>query len=102
MGHGQYVPATTSNACGTALQQFNNQYGTLNLVGILLIFLPLLVGLFYGAPLVAREVEHGTHRLVWTQGISRRHWALVKFGFVGGLALTAAVIYGLGDRKSVV
>jgi plasmid stabilization system protein ParE len=45
-------------------------------VAILFVVLPLLVGLFYGAPLVAREIEYGTHRFVWTQGVSRRHWAL--------------------------
>src|SRR6266487_6585046 len=56
----------------------------------------VLVGLFWGAPLVAREIEHGTHRLVWTQGVSRQHWALVKFGLVGTATLSAAVVYGLG------
>jgi hypothetical protein len=40
---------------------------------------------------VAREIEHGTHRLVWTQGTSRLRWAATKFGLVsiGVLALTA-------------
>ncbi|HEX6686929.1 MAG TPA: hypothetical protein VF062_29460 [Candidatus Limnocylindrales bacterium] len=44
----------------------------------------------------------GTAQLVpvettaWTQGISRRRWALVKFGLVGGTILTASVVYGLG------
>jgi hypothetical protein len=82
--------------CNTAVKQFINQYGTLRIAGVLFLALPLLVGLFWGAPLVAREVEHGTHRLVWTQGVSRQRWALVKFGFVGAAALTTAVIYGLG------
>jgi len=34
--------------------------------------------LFIGAPLLAREFEHGTFRLAWTQGISRRRWLLSK------------------------
>jgi hypothetical protein len=96
LGHTQFVQASYSEACNTASNQFTNQYGRLALVGILFVFLPLLVGLFWGAPLVAREVEHGTHRLVWTQGISRRRWALVKFGLVGTATLTVAVVYGLG------
>jgi ABC-type transport system involved in multi-copper enzyme maturation permease subunit len=83
-------------ACAAALDQFSNQYGTLFIVGVLFLIAPLLVGLFWGAPLIAREVEHGTHRLVWTQGISRQHWALVKFGFVGAATLAAAAVYGLG------
>jgi hypothetical protein len=96
LGQTQFVQASYSQACNTAFKQFNNQYGTLATVGILFVFLPLLVGLFWGAPLVAREIEHGTHRLVWTQGVSRRHWALVKFGLVATATLTAAIIYGLG------
>jgi ABC-type transport system involved in multi-copper enzyme maturation permease subunit len=83
-------------ACGPAFRQFNSQYSTLGTVGVLFLVLPLLVGLFWGAPLVAREVEQGTHRLVWTQGISRRRWALVKFGFVGAATLAMSVLYGLG------
>jgi hypothetical protein len=63
---------------------------------LLFLILPLLVGLFWGAPLVAREVEHGTHRLVWTQGVNRRQWAQVKFAFVGGFAILASIAYGLG------
>ena len=55
------------------------------------LLLPMLVGIFWGAPLVAREIEHGTHRLVWTQGTSRLRWAATKFGLVsiGVLAMTA-------------
>jgi hypothetical protein len=55
----------------------------------------LLAGLFWGAPLIAREVEHGTHRLVWTQGVSRLRWALVKFGLVGAGVVVAAACYAL-------
>ncbi|GLI02627.1 ABC transporter permease subunit [Phytohabitans aurantiacus] len=85
-----------SNTCMRALDAFNDQYGTLTFAGVLLLVLPLLVGLFWGAPLVARETEQGTHRLVWTQGISRRRWALVKVAAVGGFTLAVAVVYGLG------
>jgi hypothetical protein len=51
----------------------------------------MLVGMFWGAPLVAREIEHGTHRLVWTQGVSRLRWAATKIGLVaiGVLGITA-------------
>jgi hypothetical protein len=90
------VAPATRDTCNMAFNRFTNQYGSLNLVAVLLLILPMLVGLFWGAPLVAREVEHGTHRLVWTQGISRTHWALVKFGLVGAATVTAAVGYGLG------
>lgn len=82
--------------CETAFNRFMEQYGVLQFVPILFFALPLLVGLFWGAPLIAREVEQGTHRLVWTQGTSRRRWALVTFGLAGTIALAVATVYGLG------
>jgi ABC-type transport system involved in multi-copper enzyme maturation permease subunit len=35
--------------------------------------LPAVVGIFWGAPMVARELEAGTSRLVWTQSIRASH-----------------------------
>jgi hypothetical protein len=81
--------------CRDLAEQFTDRYGSRGTVGILLWFLPLFAGLFWGAPLVAREVEHGTHRLVWTQGVSRLRWALAKFGLVGAGVVVAAACYAL-------
>lgn len=53
---------------------------------------PALVGLFFGAPLVARELETGTFRLAWTQSVTRRRWLVVKLGVVG---IAAMAIGGL-------
>lgn len=55
---------------------------------------PLLVGVFWGAPVLARELERGTHRLAWTQSVTRRHWLVAKLGGLG-LAVTVAGL-GLG------
>jgi ABC-type transport system involved in multi-copper enzyme maturation permease subunit len=82
--------------CGALHQQFSNQYSSMTFIGILFVILPVFVGIFFGAPLIAREVEAGTHRLVWTQGVSRRHWALVKFGLLGAITLLLAAAYALG------
>jgi hypothetical protein len=53
---------------------------------------PPVVGAFWGAPLIARELETGTHRLVWAQSISRWRWLATKVGFAG---LAAVGITGL-------
>ena len=53
---------------------------------------PALIGIFWGATLIAREFETGTFRLAWTQSISRNRWLLVKVGLVG---LAAMVVAGL-------
>ncbi|HVA75055.1 MAG TPA: ABC transporter permease subunit [Acidimicrobiales bacterium] len=44
---------------------------------------PALIGLFFGAPLIAREFETGTFRLAWTQSVTRRRWLAVKLGLIG-------------------
>ena len=77
--------------CAQAADAFYDDYPYVVDGGGFLLILPMLVGLFWGAPLVAREIEHGTHRLVWTQGTSRLRWAATKFGLVsiGVLAMTA-------------
>jgi len=48
---------------------------------------PALVGLFLGAPLIARELETGTFRLAWTQSVTRQRWLAVKLGLVGTAAM---------------
>ena len=95
LGGSELVPAS-SESCSGAINQFNNEFRPVLLIAIPFIFLPLFVGLFWGAPLISRELEHGTHRLVWTQGVSRRHWALVKFTLIGSATLAVATGYGLG------
>jgi hypothetical protein len=52
---------------------------------------PLLPGLFWGAPMVAQEAETGTHQFAWTQSITRRRWLAVRTGW---LLLAAAVLAG--------
>jgi len=39
-------------------------------VKILLLAAPALIGMFWGAPLIAREFETGTFRLAWTQDVT--------------------------------
>lgn len=58
----------------------------------LVLIVPVLIGMFWGAPLVARELETGTFRLAWTQSVSRLRWLVVKLGLVG---LASAAVGGL-------
>jgi hypothetical protein len=48
--------------------------------------LPALIGAFWGAPLIARELEAGTHRLAWNQSITRTRWLATKLAVIGGAA----------------
>jgi hypothetical protein len=47
-------------------------------------------GLFWGAPLPAREFEDGTHGLAWTQGVTRGRWLSRTIAW----ALLAAAVWG--------
>ncbi|MDA8061423.1 MAG: hypothetical protein M0T80_03125 [Actinomycetota bacterium] len=55
--------------------------------------LPCLVGLAVGAPLVATDLQHATHRLVWSQDVTRLRWALIKLAV--GTAVVLAPMAGL-------
>ncbi|GAA3734664.1 transporter [Plantactinospora mayteni] len=73
---------------------FESAYFTpLLLTGFLVVLVPGIVGAFWGAPLLAREFETGTHRLVWNQSVSRTRWLAVKLGLVtlAGVILTGAL-----------
>lgn len=54
-------------------------------LSVLVIVLPGLLGMFWGAPLVAGELESGTFRLAWTQDVSRVRWLALRLT-AGGLA----------------
>lgn len=59
---------------------------------LLVLAVPVVVGVFWGAPLISREFETGTQDLVWQQSIPRRRWLAVKLGIVGLAAIAAAAL----------
>lgn len=64
----------------------------LKYLGMWNIALPVLIGVFWGAPLLGRDRELGTHRMVLAQGISRGQWFASRFAFA---AATTAALSGL-------
>ena len=66
----------TGAACHFAWDSFQNSYGNIGFLGGALVFLPAVLGAFAGAPLLARELETGTFRFAWTQGVGRTRWLL--------------------------
>ena len=67
---------------------------------------PAVLGMFLGAPLVAREIETGTGQFAWTQSVTRRHWLAVKVGWLlltalaGGGAVGALVTWWSGPKNA--
>jgi hypothetical protein len=82
--------------CGSTTNPVVNTDGKLESgFSDLLLLAPALIGIFWGAPLIARELETGTHRLSWTQSITRRRWLAVKLGLVGLASVAVAGLLSL-------
>ncbi|MFF4879693.1 ABC transporter permease [Micromonospora sp. NPDC000668] len=76
--------------------QANDAYALLYFAGIAILYLaPVVIGMFWGAPLVARDLEAGTFRLTWTQSVTRPRWLAAKLGVVGLAAVLAAGLLSL-------
>ncbi len=77
----------SSGPCQSLNSNFNHVDWTMaNTIDIFMNLAPALIGAFAGAPVLARELETGTYRYAWTQGIGRQRWAIAK------LALLAVVV----------
>jgi hypothetical protein len=83
-------PPTTA-WCATAVGLFNNDYDIWRNDGLVVMqAVPLFVGVFTGAPLLARELETGTFRFAWTQGTPRTRWVIAKLALVAVVVTAAA------------
>jgi ABC-2 family transporter protein len=88
--------------CGTAADNFASQlkngtfYEVLFYLGLGIMFLaPAVMGVFWGAPLISRELEAGTLRLAWSQSVTRTRWLAVKLGLLGLAAMATAGLLSL-------
>jgi hypothetical protein len=88
--HGQGCNRPASNFLDLA-GGFDTVVFMLGIAGVILA--PAVIGVFWGAPLIARELETGTFRLVWTQSITRARWVASKLALPGLAAI--AVTEGL-------
>lgn len=92
--HDANLECATGCSVDAARRALENAYALpLTLLGFLLILVPALLGAFWGAPLIARELETGTHQLVWNQSVTRARWLAGKLGFITlvGVAVTGAL-----------
>jgi ABC-type transport system involved in multi-copper enzyme maturation permease subunit len=86
--------------CGTAANTFlsrlttTSPYPTVYVLGVgLILAAPAIIGIFWGAPLIARELETRTLALAWTQSVTRTRWLVVKLALIGlaAMAVTEAL-----------
>ena len=93
--------ASCRASCGTLASNFiNTVKGTASeivfYVGVFVLYAtPALMGMFWGAPLVTREIESGSFRLAWNQSVTRSRWIAIKLGFIGLAAMATAGLFSL-------
>ncbi|HUZ81297.1 MAG TPA: ABC transporter permease subunit [Gaiellaceae bacterium] len=83
------LPPAARSGCDIIVRHFESEFNGWAAAVRGLAVLPVLAGLFVGAPLLARELEHGTHRFAWTQGVTRRRWLLSKTTLLAAVTLAA-------------
>jgi hypothetical protein len=58
--------------------------------------LPALLGLFVAGPMIARDIESGAYRVLWTQSVSPARWLAAKLVLpAAGAAATMLLLAGL-------
>jgi hypothetical protein len=78
------------------LKQLTGAESAQYLIGTLAVLaLPAVIGAFWGAPVIARELDAGTHRLIWNQGVTRMRWLAAKIGCTGLVAIIASGVASL-------
>jgi len=80
-----------------ACQQLSNYFNSTdwhegNGVHVALLAVPVLLAMFAGPPILARELENGTFRYAWTQGIGRLRWTVAKLTFLGAMVTILAFV----------
>jgi hypothetical protein len=75
---------------GIASSVFGNGAVLMDLVQAAAMAVPLVLGVSWGAPLVAGEFEASSEDFAWTQGVTRSRWVLTNIGW----ALLAAAVWG--------
>jgi hypothetical protein len=87
-------PPAAGQGCQAALNLFNNDYHNVaEVTAAVLNAVPVLAGVFAGAPILARELDRGTFRFAWTQGAGRTRWTLARLALPTVTVTAAAAAF---------
>jgi ABC-type transport system involved in multi-copper enzyme maturation permease subunit len=91
-----FLVILTSGRGVSLLPAGSNEYVILYFLSVVVILIaPAIIGIFWGAPLIARELETGTSRLAWNQSITRTRWLTVKLALIGVAAMAITEAFSL-------
>jgi hypothetical protein len=88
--HSALAACTANDSCANLASTLFLGSHAVGFLVIMTLGVPALLGLFWGAPLVASELETGTSQFAWMQSITRKRWLAVTAGEM----LLAAAAWG--------
>jgi len=80
--HSALAACATAHSCANLASTLFLGSHAVGFLVIMTLGVPALLGVFWGAPLVAAELETGTSQFAWTQTVTRKHWLTVKAGWI--------------------
>jgi len=91
-----FLDRLTSGTGLALLPAGSNAYVIFYFLSVLVILIaPVIMGIFWGSPLIAPELETGTARLAWNQSVTRTRWLTVKLALVGVTAMAVTEAFSL-------
>lgn len=87
-----YALVSAEGGDGVASMPIRGFYGLI----VQLVF-GAVIGMFWGAPLIARELEERTYFVAWGQDVTPAQWLRGKSFVLGGLAVVLGAIIGSGN-----
>lgn len=79
--------AGADEACTASFRRLDDEYGYVENLLAAFYLVPVVIGAFLGAPLLARELEDGTWQLAWTQAVPRMRWLTAKLAALAGVTV---------------
>jgi hypothetical protein len=104
---GRCGSSNPGSACGAARSAYDSVSQLLSGILPWITFVPGLLGVFVGAPLIAREIEEGTWRLAWSQSVPKGRWlrgqllGSATIVVAGAAVLTAILMWWLGPLDAI-
>ncbi|MGW4940973.1 ABC transporter permease subunit [Actinoplanes sp. NPDC004185] len=82
-----------SDACAASFRRLDEGYGYVENLLAAFYLVPVVIGAFLGAPLLARELEDGTWQLAWTQAVPRMRWLAAKLAALAGVTVALTGVF---------
>ncbi|BEL04537.1 ABC transporter permease [Actinoplanes sichuanensis] len=79
--------------CTASFRRLDDEYGYLENLLAAFYLVPVVIGAFLGAPLLARELEDGTWQLAWTQAVPRMRWLAAKLVALAGVTVVLTAMF---------